>query len=131
MNKNGAKGIFQLFYGKAISRRVKAALCLGLIFAMPFNLFLSSRFSSIPKENTNTPQQLSTFISSGDMICSGEVFLRSLDKPVKTGTFSGVVSSFNSCRQVKFRYFITVTPGNLSKEIRTKTFLTSHFATDT
>ncbi|HEX2963667.1 MAG TPA: hypothetical protein VHO43_17855 [Ignavibacteriales bacterium] len=131
MKQKRPGGIIQLFHGKAAAKKIRAALCLMLIFALPFNLFLSSRFSFTPRENTNVPQQLNTFISSGDLPYSGEVFTRSLDKTVKTGTFSGVISSFNNCRQVKFRYFITISPGNLSKEVRTKTFLTSHFATDT
>lgn len=131
MKQKRPKGIFQLFHGKAAVKKMRAALCLALIFALPFNLFISSRFSFTPRENTNLPQQLSTFISTGDLAYAGETFTRSLDKTVKTSTFSGIASSFNNYRQVKFRYFITVFPGNLSEEVRTKTFLTSHFATDT
>lgn len=131
MKQKRSGGILQLFHGNAAAQKMREALCLSLIFALPFNLFLSSRFSFTPRENTNAPQQLNTFISSGDLPFSGEILTRSLDKTVKTGTFSGVMSSINSCRQVKFRYFISVFPGNLSKEVRAKTFLTSHFATDT
>lgn len=128
--KQTSGGVFSLFHKEGYMHQFRAVLCLALIFALPTNLFLSSRFSFTPRENTNTPQQLNIFISSGDLP-SAEVLSRSLDKTVKTSSFSGVVSSIESCRQVKFRYFITVSPGNLSKEVRTKTFLTSHFATDT
>ncbi|MCU7497242.1 MAG: hypothetical protein HF314_09390 [Ignavibacteria bacterium] len=124
-------GIFGLLHAKALSRQLKASLCFALTFALPLNLFLNSRFSYSPKEETNTPQQIVTFISSGDLLFSGEVLIRSLDKTVQTGNFNGITSSLDNGRQVKFRYFITIFPGNFSKEVRTKTFLTSHFATDT